>query len=106
VHFVGPAGADRKCVMCLMHAKQKQWEMYQAEIKAGNSASGEEVRWLAWLPGLDAEIFEAQYMAVPGDAPQLGIVPLCWDHVAGIGARPAVQHIAAPVPPGLLKGRG
>jgi hypothetical protein len=104
VHLVGP-DPDGKCVICLMHAKQAQWEMYQDEIKAAHAASGEVVRWLAWPAGLDQQIFEAQYRLVPGDAPQLGLVPLCWDHVAGIGQPPRVQHLAAPIPPGLLKGK-
>jgi hypothetical protein len=105
-HLIGPGDTEGKCVICLMLAKQAQWEMYQDELKAAHAASGEVVRWLAWPSGLDAQILDGPYTGVPGEAPQLGVVRgLCWDHVAGIG-RPKVQHIAAPMPPGLMKGRG
>jgi len=104
VHMVGPADVRDKCVVCLMTAKQQQWEMYQDEIKATNEAGGDVVRWLAWPPGLDAQILDAMCMAVYSEAPHLGLVPLCWDHVAGVG-QPKVQHVQVPVPPGLLRGK-
>jgi hypothetical protein len=108
VHLNGPpldiaAGA---CPFCLMHAKQVQWEMYQDEITAGQKASGDKMKRIPWPPALDKEIFAGEYLAVPGEAPSLGLVRLCWDHVAGLAIPVSPELIAAqgPVPPGLLKG--
>jgi hypothetical protein len=103
VHLVGPDDTTGKCVMCLAHAKQLQWNAYQGEIKAAHAAGGDRVQWLAWLPALDKEILDGPYRAVPGDAPQLGVVDgLCWDHVAGIGAPAPPSPV---IPAGLIPGK-
>jgi hypothetical protein len=106
VHFNGPNDPDGKCVICLMHAKQAQWEMHQDEVKAAIAASGEKQVWIPWPSGL--VILDGPYRAVPGDAPQMGLVDgLCWDHVAGLKpARPTFLETPGVMPPGLLKGRG
>jgi hypothetical protein len=108
VHLNGPADAENICPFCLMKAKQLQWEMYQDEIQAAYKASGDKVTYIAWPAGLDKQLGEARYVAVSGDAPQLGLVRLCWDHVAGVKEQEAPSQLAqaAPVPAGLLRGRG
>jgi hypothetical protein len=106
-HLVGPADTQGKCVMCLMVAKQAQFDAYKPEIEATWKADASQVRWFAWLPALEKDIRDADCTGISGEAPQMGLVPLCWDHLAGWG-RPAVQHLTVPdgmVPPGLLKGK-
>ncbi len=98
----------RWCVICLMLVKQKQWEQYQPEIKAGWEASGEKRTVIPWPPGLTAEIRYGRYRGVSGDAPQLGVLDdLCWDRVAGLGAMPADSPLipANALPPGLAPRR-
>jgi hypothetical protein len=107
-HLVGPADTAGKCVMCLMTAKQAQFDAYKPEIEAAWKADASEIRWFAWLPALDKDIRDAVCTGICGEAPQMGLVLLCWDHLAGWG-KPAVQHLTVPdglVPPGLLKGKG
>lgn len=108
VHMNGPADPHGKCPFCLMHAKQVQWSMYQADAEAAWRAPGDEVRYFPWPPALDKEVLEGRYRAVPGDAPHLGIMDgLCWDHVAGIAGQQASGLAVArqPLPPGLMKGK-
>jgi len=105
VRLNGPALADGKCIMCLARAKQVQWEQYQDEIKAGYEAPGDKVTWIPWPAALDKEIADGPYRAVPGDAPQLGVVDgLCWNDVAGLAQPQPPQRLAVP-PPGLIPGR-
>lgn len=113
VILIGPPDAARPwCPVCLMAAKQKQWETYQAEIQAGYAASGDSKPVvIPWPEALTRELFESQYRAVCGDLPMLGIVDgLCWNHVAGINPTqaetPPALDTTTKIPPGLLrKGR-
>ncbi|HLM89242.1 MAG TPA: hypothetical protein VK284_09470 [Streptosporangiaceae bacterium] len=107
----GPPPADDEaghCVICLMRAKQRQWQLNEDKIKDGYAASGEKLTVIPWPDGLTNELRAGWYRGVPGDAPQLGIVDgLCWDDVAGM--QPA--HVSrlvngAGAPAGLIKGRG
>lgn len=107
VHLNGPDPGGRPCPMCLMAAKQHQWERFQEQIKAGFAQPADQETWIPW-PADGPKILAGMYRAVPGEAPQLGIVDgLCWDHVAGFGAsRPPALLDGKGIPPGLLKGRG
>jgi len=96
------------CLACLMDAKQRQWEMYQAEIQAGYAASGDaKPAVIPWPEALTRELGEGAYRAVCGEIPALGIVDgLCWNHVAGINpSQPDVGALDTQtrLPPGLLK---
>ena len=72
------------CIVCLMDAKQKQWETHQDKIQEGYAAPGEAVIWIPWIPALTKELRAGRYRAVSGEVPMLGVVDgLCWDHVAG-----------------------
>ncbi len=110
VIMIGPVDEASACPFCLMAAKQKQWEMYQDQIKAGYEASGEKVTVIPWPAALDSEILDGAYRAVPGDAPQLGLVAgLCWNHVAGIGPTRTPSGLVGGVtglPAGFRKGKG
>lgn len=102
----GPTPGDH-CIICLMDAKQRQWEMYQAEIQAGYAASGEKLAVIPWPDALTREIGRGHYRAVSGDAPGMGIIDgLCWNHVAGINpTAPDMSQLdtQTKIPPGLLK---
>ena len=102
----GPPDGDW-CPICLMRAKQKQWELNQDLIRQGAQGPGDKLTVIPWLDGLTKEMGQAAYLAVPGDAPQLGLVRICWNDVAGIGT----AHVSSLVdgqglPAGLMKGRG
>lgn len=110
VIMLGPPAHTRWCVICLMAAKQKQWETYQDQIEAGYKApaDGKPVV-IPWPDVLTRELFEGEYRAVPGEATMLGIVDgLCWNHVAGINPTSAevkALDTTTRIPPGLL-GKG
>jgi hypothetical protein len=97
------------CLSCLMDAKQRQWEAYQEEIKAGYAAPADKKTVIAWPPGLTDTLYVGLYRAVAGDYAQLGVVePLCWTHVAGINPTDTDRPELIPgraLPPGLLKPR-
>ena len=100
----------RWCPVCLMAAKQKQWETYADDIKAGYDAPAEHGKVvIGWPAALTRELFTGWYRAVCGDLPMLGIVDgLCWNHVAGINPTSAdVPQLdtQTKIPPGLLKGK-
>jgi hypothetical protein len=105
-----PDGPGRGwCPVCLMTAKQRQWEMFQEAIQDGYKASGDKPPVIIpWPDALTRELFEGTYRAVSGEAPMLGIVDgLCWNHVAGINpteTEPVPQlDTSTKLPPGLLK---
>lgn len=100
------------CPVCLMDAKQKQWEMYEPEIQAAYAAPGDDKPVvIPWPVALSREIHPGRYRAVHYDLAMLGIISgLCWGHVAGTNpTRAEVPHLdtQTKLPPGLLKkGRG
>lgn len=98
----------RWCPVCLMQAKQRQWETYQHEIQMGYGAPAtDKPVVITWPPALTRELFAGWFRAVSGDLPMLGIIDgLCWSHVAGIN--PATADVPqldtqTRLPPGLLK---
>lgn len=102
----GPPEGDW-CPVCLMQAKQQHWELNQDKIKEGVEAPGDKLTVIPWLDGLTRELNEAAYLAVPGEAPQLGLMRLCWGHVAGMMAAHQSRLVDGQgAPAGLIKGRG
>lgn len=101
------------CLSCLMDAKQRQWEAFQEEIKAGYEADADKVKIIPWPVGLTKALFVGIYRAVAGDYAQLGVVePLCWTHVAGLNPteqeRPellAGRMVPPKLPSGLVRPR-
>lgn len=110
VIMLGPPAHTRWCPVCLMAAKQKQWEMFTDEIQAGYAApaDGRPVV-LAWPEALTRELFEGEYQAVSADVSMLGLIDgLCWNHVAGINptsAEVSALDTTTRIPPGLM-GKG
>ncbi len=108
VHLVEPPEYDgNPCFMCLMAAKQHQWDLYNEPIEAGLAKPDSEVTWIPW-PAKPPVIREGSWRGVPGDAPELGVCEgLCWDHLAGYKpVRVSTLADGKGVPPGLLRGRG
>lgn len=116
-HLTGPDPdhAAACCVMCLMRAKQAQYEDMKPELdKAWRDGEPDSnVRWFGWDPRYDKMLRPGPYRGVCGDAPSLGIIGpstpggedgLCWDHVAGLPDPAAPQlDTATTLPPGLLR---
>jgi hypothetical protein len=104
-------GDGRWCPVCLMDAKQKQWEMNQDKISDGYAADAATmVVVIPWPDALTREVQRGFYRAVCGDLPMLGIVDgLCWNHVAGINPTnaevPTQLDTRTKIPPGLLRGK-
>jgi hypothetical protein len=112
VIMVGPADCPdgEWCPVCLMDAKQKQWEMYTPEIEAGYAASADgRPVVIPWPAALSKELHSGRYRAVNWDLQQLGLISgLCWNHVAGTNPTKAevpVLDTQTKLPPGLLKGQ-
>jgi hypothetical protein len=100
----------RWCPVCLMDAKQKQWEMYTPEIEKAYAASGDDKPTvIPWPAALNRELFPGLYRAVNWDLQQLGLIDgLCWGHVAGTNPTKAevpVLDTQTKLPPGLLRGK-
>lgn len=108
-HMNGPPPGvlDGACDICLLRAKQRQFEAYAEELKAVWAEGGDVVKWLAWIPGLEADIFKGIVHSVSATAPALGKLWLCWDDVAGIEPTPPIAaelDTTTKLPPGLIKG--
>jgi len=107
----GPADppSGRWCLVCLMDAKQRQWEMYEDQIKAGQEKPGDApVTIVPWPAVLERELRLGPYRAVSFEFTMLGVIDgLCWDHVAGthptVADVPPALDTTTKLPPGLLK---
>jgi hypothetical protein len=95
-----------KCIVCLMDAKQRQWEMFAEEIQAGYAAGGDaKPVIIPWSEVLDREVQPGDYRGVCYEFSQLGVIePLCWHHMAGIN--PTQVEDTAPAVPSLYTGDG
>jgi hypothetical protein len=112
VIMVGPPdpGEGRWCPVCLMDAKQKQWEIHEADIlKAYDLPAADKPVVFPWPGALTRELHAGYYRAVCYDFQMLGLIDgLCWNHVAGTNpTRADVPQLdtQTKLPPGLLKGR-
>ena len=98
----------RWCPLCLMDAKQKQWEMNEDAIKAGYDAPAtDKPVVIGWPAALTRELHEGAYRAVNWELSVLGLIDgLCWNHVAGTNPTSAevpMLDTQTKLPPGLLK---
>jgi hypothetical protein len=101
-----PNVADDACVICLMAVKQQQWEAFKTDIEDAWAADADKLKYIAWLPALDKQIQRGDYLAVCGDFPQLGMIRICWDHVAGAYAsKPLAADLdtTTKLPEGLIR---
>jgi len=102
----GPPPGDW-CPICLMDAKQRQWEAFQDDIQKGYDADADaDPVIIPWPAALTKEMLRGDFRAATGEAPSLGIIDgLCWNHVAGINPSPAPAGLdtTTKLPPGLIK---
>lgn len=108
-HFHGPddGALNERCLVCLMVARgaelddtAEQWRKLEAD------GQDHEQKWFAWEPRtlIRPAVVDGISDILP---PGTGLVPLCWDHLAGLHyprAGNGAGRLA--VPPGLRRGRG
>lgn len=113
VHFAGPGDADALdglCLVCLMVARGAELDEHEETWKR-LEADGQDAlqKWFEW-DGSRTLIRPAVTDGISDILPPgTGLVPLCWDHLAGLfvpkpGDRRDGRRIV--VPPGLQRGRG
>lgn len=110
VMFTGPLPkVEWWCAICAGIAKQAVLAARKDTIEQAAKTAGPAV----WLPVPDTlgESCYAVTMSVSLQFPQLGPVPLCWSHLAGIDTDPSharrqflIGGDGAGLPPGLLGG--
>ena len=84
-------------MFCLMLAKSHITQKYSSRIdEAVRDGNKQSVVWIPW--DNDITLRPASYKGL-SDMPQLGLLWLCWDHLAGV----KVQRVPAP---GLVRGQG
>jgi hypothetical protein len=95
-----PPEGQRWCVMCLMLAKHAITEKAGPDRLIALARDGKKgVHWVPW--DRDGFLLPA-YCRGFTEMPQLGIVDVCWTHLAG-GVGEASSLL---IPPGLHRGRG
>lgn len=111
VHFQGPEPIELAglCLICVMICKAAEMECHpEWQRLAEDGKPGQ--KWFPWEP--HAKTLPLMRPAVTDGVsdvmPQLGRVPVCWDHLATITVTrlPRVAPANGPLPPGLLKGKG
>ena len=112
VHFNGPGGAemlDGLCLVCLMVARGQELDDTQDEWQKLEADGQDELqKWYAW-DGARTLIRAAVVDGVSDIlGPQIGLVPLCWDHLAGLTIPKRGSRLVngGRLPPGLQRGRG
>lgn len=102
-----PADAEHGwCTMCLMLAKtrigKQNFDAINAAVNDGHGR--DKVAWIPWDKSI--ELFPGWYYAV-SDWPALGLLWLCWTHVAGMQVERVSPLLGADgMPPGLIRGQG
>lgn len=112
-HFHGPGehpgDLDGCCLICLMVARGAELDALEADWKAleADGLDGEQ-KWFLWEARtlIRSAVVEGISDVLPPGSP---LVPLCWDHLAGLMI-PRKQESrlfrnAGPPPPGLRRGR-
>lgn len=100
-----PAGEDW-CQFCLMLAKAALTRANRVQLEEIARDRKPGVHWVPWNNKIILR--PGRYHAF-SDMPSLGLLLLCWDHVAGIqiDGPPSLPPVAThELPPGLFKGRG
>jgi hypothetical protein len=97
--------SGRLCLICVMLVRGEQIARLKGETEK-LTGQGDPAR-VVWLSSeATREVFEAVVHGISHLAPQLGMVPVCWEHLAGIEiSEPSRLDVAAgPLPPGLANG--
>lgn len=107
-HFHGPGDADALdglCLVCLMCARGAELDDVGEEWKR-LEADGQDAlqKWFKW-DGRRVLIRDAVVDGISDIlGPQVGLVPLCWDHLGGLQLPKPGTRLQ--VPDGLRRGRG
>ena len=117
-HFTGPRPAEDlaenfslggRCLVCLMCARGAEPDALEKEIlELERDGKDNAQKWFAWPEGGRGIIRLAVVDGISDILPPgYGLVPLCWDHLAGL-TFPKTSRLAngGRPPAGLLKGRG
>jgi hypothetical protein len=108
-HFHGPGDADSLdglCLVCLMVARGAELDDLSEQWgKLERDGQDHEQKWFAW-DGTRTLIRAAVVDGISDVLPQAGLVPLCWDHLAGLTYPKRGDGRRIAVPPGLHRGRG
>jgi len=104
-----PPNGRQWCVACVAFARAKMNEEYGPQMVELSNDGQEGDFWFE--PKRSPHLEPAVVRGVCGPLQQLGILDLCWTHVAGIVMQkispldPQYQGAPVAVPPGLLRGR-
>lgn len=101
----GPPDGEQWCTACVMFAKGNIDAELQEQYEVLNKDGKDEHKWLAApLRGYPLQI--AVVYGLCAELMQLGILHLCWTHLAGFKVKPKRQVATADelIAPGLLKG--
>lgn len=112
-HFSGPVEADALgglCLVCLMVARGAELDATEEEWKRLEADGHDELqKWFPWDGRghlIRPAVVDGISDVLPPGSP---LVPLCWDHLAGLmipkRQESRLFRQAGPVPPGLRRGR-
>lgn len=101
IHFSEPPpppDGEQWCLFCLMLAKKRILDRHEHEIGVLAGDGKTAVKWFAWEARPEGPLRTACCEGFT-DMPQLGRVPVCWDHLVGV----KMARIPAA---GLIRGQG
>lgn len=106
----GLGAAGQICLICLMVARGAQLDYLRTAWEPAAADGTDHQKWFMYDTGDTVDIREAVVVGVSDMMPGL-LMPVCWDHLAGITVRPAPQarrplfEAGGPLPPGLTNGK-
>lgn len=106
-HLPPPPPGQEWCLPCAIYLKTAIATECKAGIEAIAKRPGEGTTRLEHRAPHGWELQPAVLRGICAEMQQLGIVPVCWDHLAMIGrASPLAMNGGGQLPPGLLRGQG
>lgn len=92
------------CIACVLFAKGEIDTDLEEQFEASNKdGKKDHDQWFAAKSSYPLQVAVVQGPCA--ELMQLGILNLCWTHVAGVKIKPVSGLVpAAPIPPGLLRG--
>jgi hypothetical protein len=98
-----PPEGERWCLHCLMQAKDMLTDLHKDLIAELMRDGKPGHHWIAW----DNKIRLQPAITVGmSSIPQLGLVDLCFSHLATVSVKPQGALRPGQIPPGLLRGQG
>lgn len=91
------------CLVCLMRAKDYITELHPDLVKIAEDGKAAD-HWVPWENAVKLMPAVCHGLC---NVPQLGLVPVCWSHLATASLRQGSGLVnGGGVPPGLIRGRG